>query len=133
MPDIDLTKFKTLIRRKWSEKPDAKVERYVGTFFDRTRTGAKIVARTQGNHGTYTVSMEVVDNALESACSCYIGAGGYCHHCEALARTYLQDPAGFTEIVPPQLEEVKRAYYVTNRVLPRLARPELRRCTRPSP
>src|SRR5438046_9498319 len=97
MPETDITKLQTLIQRTRSGKPDAKTQRYVNAFYDRTSVGTKIVARVEGNHGTYTVSIEVKDNALVSACSCYIGKGGYCHHCQALALTYLQDPTSFRE------------------------------------
>ena len=104
---IDTTKLKTLIQSRWSRKPGDKALSYIGKFFDSTCMGAKIVAKTAGNHGTYTVSVEINDKTLESACSCYIGKSGYCHHCEALALTYLQDPTSFREVELPKREDVK--------------------------
>jgi uncharacterized Zn finger protein len=44
---------------------------------------------------------------VNSACSCYIGKHGYCHHCAALALTYLNDPASFQEIKPKPLTTLK--------------------------
>src|SRR5216684_3202625 len=107
MPDIDSTKLKKAVRRKWSAEPSPKAQQYVGTFFDTIIVGNKISAKVSGNHGTYTVSVEIKDNELVSACSCYIGKGGYCHHCEALAWTYLQNPASFNEVQMKQREDVK--------------------------
>jgi hypothetical protein len=40
-----------IIRHKWGMSGDKKVTRYVGKFFDRQRTGKKIMARVVGNHG----------------------------------------------------------------------------------
>src|SRR5438067_7231511 len=107
MPDFDSTPLKTAIQRHWREEPDAKAQRYVNAFFDKKSIGTKIVARVEGNHGTYTVSIELHDNTLTSACSCYIGKGGYCHHCEALALTYLQNPASFIEVPQKKREDVQ--------------------------
>jgi hypothetical protein len=45
--------------------------------------------------------------SLESACSCYIGKGGFCHHCEALAYTYLNDPGSFKVTKHKTLKQVK--------------------------
>lgn len=106
MQNSDSTKLRNAIQRKWSSKPDAKTLRYVGAFFDTILVGTKITAKVDGNHGVYTVSVEIGDKELASACSCYIGAGGYCHHCEALALTYLQNPASFTELQPKQREDI---------------------------
>ncbi len=96
-----------VIRRTWPQEPDAKVRRYIGAFFGRVQTGAKITAQVIGNHGTYTVSIQVKDNELVSACSCYIGKGGYCHHCVALGKTFLADPDSFVEVKTKKRDEVK--------------------------
>jgi hypothetical protein len=74
---------------------DEKARRYVGKFFDRKLAGRKITAKVVGNHGTYTVSLDVKAKAIDSACSCYIGRDGGCHHCDALARTFLNDAESF--------------------------------------
>jgi uncharacterized Zn finger protein len=92
--------IKASIRGKWTlgEALGAKAQSYVGKFFDRTRTGKRIVAKVRGNHGTYTVSLDVKAKGIDSACSCYIGKHGGCHHCRALAQTFLDDAESFTEI-----------------------------------
>ncbi len=107
MPDFDSAKLKTFVQRQWSVAPSPNAQKYVGTFFDSTLVGNKIVAKTVGNHGTYTVSIEFKDQEIVAACSCYVGKGGYCHHCEALAQTFLQNPATFHVIEAKQPEEVK--------------------------
>jgi uncharacterized Zn finger protein len=84
-----------------------KVERYIEQFFDRRQIGTRIIAQVEGNHGTYTVSIEVDATETRSACSCYIGKHGYCHHCMALAKTFLKNPQSFQEIVTKTLNEVK--------------------------
>jgi uncharacterized Zn finger protein len=105
-PEIEtLTKG---IQSHWLSKPDDKARKYIGQFSNRVRIGAKIVAKVLGNYGTYTVSIQVSPElAISSACSCYIGKGGYCHHCAALAQTFLNAPNSFVEKVAKKLETVK--------------------------
>lgn len=91
----------------WAEEPDAKAASYVDQFSDRTRAGRRISGRVEGNHGTYTVSIDATNGALEAACSCYIGRSGYCHHCHTLARTFLHDPASFRAAPPPTLQDAR--------------------------
>lgn len=107
MSVLEIEALKRAIRSEWSGMPSAKAKRYVGAFFNATRTGKKIVAQVEGNHGTYMVSIQLDEQGLSSACSCYIGKGGFCHHCEALAFTYLQDASCFKEIATTRLESVK--------------------------
>jgi uncharacterized Zn finger protein len=76
-----------IIRDQWGISGAEKVTHYVGKFFDRKRTGKKIMAKVVGNHGTYTVSLSVKAGRARGACSCYVGRGG-CHHCVALAKTF---------------------------------------------
>ncbi len=87
--------LKAAIQNYWTHAPSKKATGYVGQFFERTRSGRKIVAKVQGNHGVYTVSIEVKDKTLYSACSCYIGRSEGCHHCHALGITFLQNPGSF--------------------------------------
>ena len=96
------------MRRLWTGNPGEKTLSYVGAFFDTVIVSSKITGKVTGNHGVYTVSAEMVDKMLVSACSCYIGKGGYCHHCEALVLTYLQEPASFTEISMKKREDVHK-------------------------
>ena len=95
------------IQTHWSGTPGDKVRRYVGQFFNATRRGAKITAQVEGNHGTYTVSLQTEGQHLTSACSCYIGKSGGCHHCHALGLTFLNDPVAFQEIKPKTLNEAQ--------------------------
>ena len=106
MPASDLEILKSIIQANWSSRPSDKAKRYVGQFFDTTRFGTKITAKVIGNHGTYTVSLQVSEGSLTSACSCYIGKYGGCHHCQALAITFLQDPTKFIELRQRELEDV---------------------------
>lgn len=94
----DIETLHAAIRSRWLDPPGEKTVRYIGQFYDGTRTGTKIVAKVKGNHGIYTVSIDVKGGGVTSACSCYIGKGGYCHHCAALAHTFLRNPDSFQEI-----------------------------------
>jgi uncharacterized Zn finger protein len=106
-PTSEVDLLRQTIKRHWASKPDEKVKRYIGKFFNCVRIGQRIVAQVVGNHGTYTVSIEVnPSKAPRAACSCYIGKGGYCHHCAALAATFLNDPGSFVERVARKLSEI---------------------------
>lgn len=104
--DTDVDGFRRAVQAKWQGQPSAKAQRYVGAFFNASRIGDKIVAQVEGNHGTYTVSIQLNERGVSAACSCYIGKGGYCHHCDALAFTFLRDENSFAKIVPTSLESV---------------------------
>ncbi len=106
MPASDVEILKSTIQKNWSSKPSDKAKRYVGQFFDATRFGTKITAKVLGNHGTCTVSMQVKEGDLTSVCSCYIGKYGGCHHCQALAITFLQDTTKFRELKQRTIDEV---------------------------
>lgn len=95
------------IQTHWSDTPGDKARRYVGQFYNATRRGTKITAQVEGNHGTYTVSVQAEGQHLTSACSCYTGKGGDCHHCHALGLTFLNDPSAFQEIRPKTLNEIQ--------------------------
>ncbi|MDI6768522.1 MAG: hypothetical protein QMD04_02460, partial [Anaerolineales bacterium] len=101
------------ILKNWSSKPGDKAKGYIGKFFNRVRIGAKITAQVVGNHGTYTVSIQATDLTTKSACSCYIGKGGYCHHCAALAATFLNAPDSFVEKIAKKLDDVRKLEDVT--------------------
>src|SRR5947208_10111638 len=85
MADIELEQLQKAIKRQWSRVPSQKAKPYVNAFFNTVRAGTKITTKVVGNHGTYTVSIQLTNHSLTSACSCYIGKHGHCHHCEALA------------------------------------------------
>jgi len=96
------------IQKNWSSPLGDKAKAYVGQFSNRVRIGSKIIAKVNGNHGTYTVSIQVSPQlTVISACSCYIGKGGYCHHCAALAKTFLKAPESFIEKVVRKLDDIK--------------------------
>ncbi|MCI0396102.1 MAG: hypothetical protein L0332_26145 [Chloroflexi bacterium] len=103
----DLQQLTTAIRRTWSHEPSPKAQRYVGKFLDRTRRRQKIMARVQGNHGVYTVSINAEGTSIVSACTCYIGKGGGCHHCAALAATFLADPGSFQVLEEKALADIR--------------------------
>ena len=107
MADAALTQLQRALKRQWSRVPSPKAKPYVNAFFNTVRTDTKITAKVVGNHGTYTVSIQLDPQGLTSACSCYIGKHGYCHHCEALAITFVQDPSVFQVVTPKQRKDVR--------------------------
>lgn len=111
MADSDLDQLQIAIKRRWSWVPSKKAKGYVNAFFAAERRGTKITAKVVGNHGTYTVSMQVDEQGVTSACSCYIGKHGHCHHCEALALTFVADPSAFKVV---KLKQAKDVHDVTD-------------------
>ena len=107
MADTALDQLHTAIKRQWSRVPSQKAKPYVNAFSAAVRSGSKITAKVVGNHGTYTVSVQLNPQGLTSACSCYIGKHGYCHHCEALALTFMHDPSLFKVVTPTQRTDVR--------------------------
>lgn len=107
MADADLDLLQTALKRHWSRVPSKKAQPYVHGFSATERRGTKIIAQVVGNHGTYTVSMQGDTQGVTSACSCYIGRHGHCHHCEALALTFLADPSVFKVVKSKQIKEVR--------------------------
>ena len=107
MADTELEQLQTVIKRQWSRVPSKKAQPYVNAFSAAERRGTKITAKVVGNHGTYTVSIQLDPQGLTSACSCYIGKHGYCHHCEALAITFVQGPSQFKVVTPKQRKDVR--------------------------
>jgi uncharacterized Zn finger protein len=112
-PDIEA--LRAALKARWgsalahsysNDKKD-KVGRYIGKFFDCTRLESRISGKVVGNHGTYTVTIQVKGDVLTSACSCYIGKGGYCHHCLALAITFLNDTRAFEVVKTRTRDEIK--------------------------
>ncbi|MEZ4632026.1 MAG: hypothetical protein R2880_15170 [Deinococcales bacterium] len=104
---INDDKLEASIRQHWSKsQASTKAARYLNQFFECKRFDSKITAKVHGNHGIYTVSISLTDQGLSSGCSCYIGKGGGCHHCEALALTFLQGKQPFEVIISPPLEKV---------------------------
>lgn len=108
MPFSDYEALKIAIEQRWPHPPGDKARRYIGKFLETTRLGTRIAGRVVGNHGTYTVTIQVEKDSagINSACSCYIGKGGYCHHCHALGLTFLQSPETFVELKTRPLEAV---------------------------
>jgi uncharacterized Zn finger protein len=107
LSDADIEILTKGIQSRW-QKPSDKAKAYVNKFTNRVRVGTKIIAKVIGNHGTYTVSVQVDSHLTTiSACSCYIGKGGYCHHCAALAETFLRNPDSFIEKPIKKLDDVK--------------------------
>ena len=94
----DVQTLQAAIQKRWGEVKGPKVEQYVAKFWDRQRRERRITAVVRGNHGDYNVVIEAQESGLWSACSCYIGKHGYCHHCAALGLTFLADPDSFVLI-----------------------------------
>jgi hypothetical protein len=69
MSQTDQERLQNAIRRHWPYPPGDKAQSYVGKFFGATRFGCKIVARVEGNYGTYTVSVQATETGVTSACS----------------------------------------------------------------
>jgi uncharacterized Zn finger protein len=107
MADTELEQLQTAIKRQWSRVPSKKAQPYVNAFSAAERRGTKITAKVVGNHGTYTVSIQLGTQGLTSACSCYIGKHGHCHHCEALAITFVHDSSLFKVVKPKQRQDVR--------------------------
>lgn len=78
--------------------PSKKAKKYIGKFENGRIRGKRIMAEVEGNHGTYTVSITVKGEFVRTACSCYIGSDGTCHHCEALLFTFKQEPDLFKQL-----------------------------------
>jgi len=106
MSNSDIKALEEAIQKHWPAKPSDKAKPYMGKFFQMTRTGTKISAKVEGNYGTYTVSIQKDDQRLSSVCSCYIGKYGNCHHCEALALTFLSNSSAFRETKTVDLEGI---------------------------
>ena len=117
MSALTRERLQSAIQRRWSGNPSVKARRYIESFFNRTRTATKIAAQVEGNHGIYTVSIQVEDHGLSAACSCYIGKEGFCHHCEALAFAFLRGDHDFKVIEAKKssdihaIEDVKAALW----------------------
>src|SRR5262245_29807555 len=107
MADTALEQLHTAIQHQWSCVPSKKTKPYINAFIAAERRGTTITAKVVGNHGTYTVSIQLDPQGLTSACSCYIGTHGSCHHCEALAITFVQDPSLFQIVTPKQRKDVR--------------------------
>jgi hypothetical protein len=105
MKNFDLS-LQKMIRSTWSGTPGEKARHYLGKFYALERIGERITGKVEGNHGTYSVSIQVDGGRVSSTCGCYIGKHGYCHHCEALAHTFLQSPSDFVEVISKDTAEL---------------------------
>src|SRR5579859_1727849 len=113
MIDPCIEALQAAIKARWgsalaysNDKKD-KVGRYVGKFFNCVRMESRISGKVVGNYGTYTVTIQIKDDMLTSTCSCYIGKGGYCHHCLALAITFLNDTSVFEVVKTRTRDEIQ--------------------------
>jgi len=102
----DKVALQAVIKQRWGKASGPKVQRYVGKFWNRSRHGRRITAVVQGNHGDYTVSIDTSQDVLASACSCYIGKQGGCHHCAALGLTFLAEPDSFVVVAEVAVTDV---------------------------
>ena len=65
MRKTDIEALKEVLQQDRPKTPGTKAKRYVDQFFNRHRTRRKIVADVEGNHGRYTVSIEVKGGSTE--------------------------------------------------------------------
>ena len=121
MEDTNVDLLIANLEKAWPTKPSEKATRYVGQFFNCQRLETRISGKVHGNHGIYTITVQLKEAKISSACSCYIGKHGFCHHCEALARTFIQEPSSFQEIETRSLDEVNNlvdlGHYLQNNTL----------------
>ena len=105
---MDIEQAKKAIGKELRFYGDAseKVNRYIGKFYGRQIKHERISAKVKGNHGDYTVSLKLGERRVDFNCSCYIGKHG-CHHCVALAHTFLKDAEGFEIINETKRSSVK--------------------------
>ena len=99
-------KLTELIKKHYHSPMSIKASRYFKEFYNKTKTTHQIKANVVGNNGEYIVTLKVKNGKIESACSCYIGKGGGCHHCEALAYHFWADPKSFRKITTPRRQNV---------------------------
>jgi uncharacterized Zn finger protein len=107
MSDTELEQLYTAMKCHGLSVPSKKATPYVNAFSATVRSGTKITAKVVGNHGTYTVSIQLDPQGLTSACSCYMGKHGNCHHCEALAITFVQDPGAVNTVKVKQRKDIR--------------------------
>jgi len=60
----------------------------------RVLLGDRIMARAEGNHGVYNVSLTVRGDIVDAFCEC-MSEKRPCKHVLALAKTYLEEPESF--------------------------------------
>ena len=85
------------LQEKYSYQPSEKTKRYINQFYGKTIRGTWLKASVAGNHGEYKVSIRLKESNWDTVCSCYIGKYGGCHHVQALAFTYIENPTSFEE------------------------------------
>ena len=66
----DNAQLRSAIQRRWSGKPSVKARPYIESFFSRTRSAEKIAAQVEGNHGTYTVPIELTAMVAQTELHC---------------------------------------------------------------
>jgi uncharacterized Zn finger protein len=106
--DDPIAEMQKAIRSTWRGQASEKARRYIGKFYDLERIGKQINGKVEGNYGIYYVSIWIEESHLSSACGCYIGKYGGCHHCEALAHTFFQSPDAFVEVIAKGRAELSR-------------------------
>lgn len=107
MTKTELAVLQAAIRQHWWHDPrHKKAEQYADQFFDTQYIGNKVWGQVVGNHGTYMVSIQLAGRSFKTACSCYIGKDGYCHHVDALAIAVLDTPQQFKPFQPKSREEI---------------------------
>src|SRR5215510_7628849 len=92
MADTELDQLHMAIKCQWSRVPSKKAQPYVNAFTAAKRLGTKITAKVVGNHGTYTVSIQLDPQGLTSACSCYTYNGHNLSFCKIRTSSMMGHP-----------------------------------------
>lgn len=105
---MDIERAKRIVGKELRIYGDVseKVNRYIGKFYGRQIKKDRIFAKVVGNHGEYTVSVKLDEQRVKFNCSCYIGKHG-CHHCVALAHTFVKDSESFEIVIETKRSGVK--------------------------
>jgi hypothetical protein len=104
---MDIEQAKKLVGKELrGDGVSEKVNRYIGKFCECRVKNERILAKVKGNYGEYTVSLKLDARRVDFNCSCYVGKHG-CHHCLALAHTFLKDSESFEIITETKRSDVK--------------------------
>ncbi len=69
-----------------------RAENYVGKFHNCSIDNSCIKGTIKGNHGDYTVSMDIDTDPIQFKCDCEKGQEVFCKHAAALGLTYIYTP-----------------------------------------
>ncbi|MBE7554290.1 MAG: hypothetical protein HS126_24790 [Anaerolineales bacterium] len=106
MLQTDVEVLKEALQRHWPGQPDNKARGYVGQFLMERAWEQKFQPRWRVITA-FTPCQSESTSEESLLLVVVIGKHGYCHHCAALALTFLNDPASFSEIKTKPLAAVQ--------------------------